>query len=158
MNRLLILVKQTFLIAIFSLIIVTIYSCFSNRVGGTIAVFQDEYISTTGERRFVLKDEIEGYIIKYQKAYDCNDEFYKYNATAIVSSNSQFITIYDYCQRTELKKGDKVIIKPSEVYNEEWTIREILEPFPKESEHYGYWQCVSCRYKNAFGSIELKKS
>ena len=48
-------------------------------------------------------EELEGYIIKYQKTYDCNDKDQKYNATAIVSVKSEFLTIYDYCQQYVFK-------------------------------------------------------
>ena len=134
---------------------ITLNGCKSTHVGGTIPVFMDEYVSTTAERRFNLTKEIEGYIIKYQKAYDCNHDFYKYNATAIISYDSKFITIYDYCQQTEFNKGDKVKVKPLAEVNKDWTVREILEPLPKFSENYSYWQCVSCKYNNTFGTIEL---
>lgn len=137
--------------------IITLSECKSSKVGGTIPVFMDEYVSTTAERRLELTEEIEGYIIKYQKAYDCNHDFYKYNATAIISYDSGFITIYDFCQQRDFKKGDKVIVKPLEEVIQEWSLREILEPLPKSSENYGFWQCVSCKYNNAFGSIELAK-
>ena len=138
---------------IFCLII--LFGCRSNRVGGTIPVFMDKYVSTTEERRIEIQEELKGHIIKYQKAYDCNNNEYKYNATAIVSVNSEFITIYDYCQQYPFEPGDNVKINRAEVQNPQWTIREIYEPFPKSSNNYGYWQCISCKYKNAVGSIEL---
>jgi len=131
--------------------------CRSNKVGGTIPVYMDKYVSTTEERRIEIEDELKGYIIKYQKAYDCNNKDYKYNATAIVSVDSELVTIYDYCQQYSFKAGDKVKIKRAEIQNSQWSIREIIEPFPKSSNNYGYWQCISCKYKNAFGNIELIK-
>ena len=115
----------------------------SKRVGGTIPVFMDDYVSTTAERRIELKEELSGYIVKYQKSYDCNHELYKYNATAIVSVNSELITIYDYCQQHEFKPGDEVKINHSQNFNSEWTTREIYEPFSKSSDNYGYWRCIS---------------
>jgi len=58
--------------------------------------------------------------------------------------------------KPNLQKGDKVIIKPSEPVNDKWYIREIYEPFPRESKNFGYWKCISCKYQNMFGNIELK--
>lgn len=142
-------------LVIIFLVLFILNGCSFKKGGGVIPIYMDEYVSTTAERRIKLTKDIEGFIIKYQKAYDCNHEFYKYNATAIISYQSEFITIYDYCQQYEFKKGDKVVIRPTEEVNKEWTIREIFEPMPKSSENYGYWQCVSCKYKNSFGTIEL---
>lgn len=146
---------QIYEVLIIFLVLVILNGCSFKRVGGAIPVFVDEYVLTTAERRIKLSDNIEGFIIKYQKSYDCNHEFYKYNATAIISYQSEFITIYDYCQQYEFKKGDKVVIRPSEEGNKEWTIREIYEPLPKSSKNYVLWHCVSCKYKNSFGTIEL---
>jgi len=89
---------------ILCLILITLSSCLLNRKNGTIPVFLDEYVSTTEERRFELEEIIEGYIIKYQKSYDCNHKFYQYNATAIISYKSNFITVYDYCGQAEFTK------------------------------------------------------
>ena len=132
-------------------------SCIPRKSGGAIPMLMDEYLSTTEERRFILTEDIKGLIVKYQKSYDCDHDYYKYNATAIISSNSEFITIYDYCQQKEFKPGDRVIIRRTQNVKSDWTVREISEPLPKSSEKYGYWQCLSCKYPNAFGAIELVK-
>ena len=138
-------------------IVFLVTSCISNRGGGTIPIFIDEFVETTAERRVEIKTELEGHIIKYQKAYDCNHEFYKYNATAIISTHSELITIYDYCQQQDFKPGDKVRISHPQKVNSEWSVREIYEPLPQSSGKHGYWYCVSCKYKNAFGQIQLIK-
>ena len=130
-------------------------SCRTGKMGGALPLYMDEFVSTTKERRFKLKEEIEGHIIEYQRSYDCINDSILYNATAIIKSESDFLTIYDYCQQKEFKKGDKVIVKSIEIEKKEYYVREINRPFSQNSGNYGYWQCISCKYKNAFGKIEL---
>ncbi|MFT4536232.1 MAG: hypothetical protein ACI9P5_003608 [Saprospiraceae bacterium] len=143
------------IIPLIIILALTIQSCISSSGGGAIPLLMDEFVSSTNDRRFELNGDLEGLIVKYQKSHDCDHEFYKYNATAIISINAELITIYEYCQQQNFKPGDKVRIKNPQTVNAQWSIREINEPLPKSIENYGYWQCISCKYANAFGTIEL---
>ena len=47
-------------------------------------------------------------------------------------------------------------IDPENINEERYT-REIYKQLPKSSNNFGKWQCISCKYDNAFGTIEKVK-
>jgi hypothetical protein len=141
---------------IISLILLTSsISCKTKSNGGAIPVFIDEYSFTSDKRFFELTTELSGTIIKYQKAYDCKDSVL-YNSTSIIKLiNNDTITVYSPCLRDSFNIGDKVIIKQIKYEKNKVGCRDIEVPFPKDSKYYGYYQCISCRYKNTTGMVHL---
>jgi len=139
----------------FVLIVFLLSNCSFAKRGGTIPVFMDEFVNTTVERRFELDIELTGQIIEFQKPYDCNNDSILYNVTAIVNVDNEKFTIYIPCSQESFSKDDEVKISPIELTELDHSAREIYKPFPKDSKHYPYWECSSCKCRNTFGVIEM---
>jgi hypothetical protein len=117
----------------------------------------DEYVLTTHERFFELRQDFHGTVILNLISTPCTIDTIIYNSTTVVKLTSgDTITVYSPCNMTEFKKGDEVTITHID-YNKElfWSKRDIFARFPKRSDHYPYYQCKSCKYDNTIGKITL---
>jgi len=137
------------------LLTLVIVSCSFGRKGGTIPVYQDQYVLTTNERFFKLEDTLFGIVLFHQKAYPCDIDTIICNSTTIIELvDGDTITVHTPCNIVELRSGDIVTITPLEYdQTKHWNKREILKQFPKKSQNYPYYQCISCLYKNTVGKI-----
>jgi hypothetical protein len=137
------------------ILVLSIAGCATSNKGGAIPMYFDEFIFTTEDRYFELSNELFGTVLDYQAAYPCIYDSIIYNSTTVVElETGDTITVYTPCCQDEIPYGSKVIVSPIS-YNHEyrWTKREINKPFPKKSENYPYWECISCKYKNTIGKV-----
>lgn len=131
----------------------------AQKLGGVIPAHFDEYIFTTEERYFLLKENLFGTILKHQTAYSCDIDSIIYNSTSIVKlEGGDTLTVYSPCLMTKFDEGNKVNVEPVEFdSSKDWTKREIYVQFKKGSYSYPLYQCLSCRYANTVGKITLAK-
>lgn len=148
------MVKNLFCIVLLG---IALAGCISRNRAGTLPVFMDPYILTTDERFFELSSHQTGTIIQHQSAFPCSIDSIIYNSTSIIKvASGDTITVYSPCLSIGFEPGAAVEIIPLAIDQaKSWNKREILRQFPKKSEHYPYYRCVSCPYKNTIGMVSL---
>ena len=132
------------------LITLIVVSC---KPAGVLPIKLDDYMTSTNERSFEMKNELYGNLLQYQASYPCTDST-SYNATSVVQlDRGDTITVYTPCLANNFNLNTRVVIQP---YRDDVmlkTNKEIMIQASKNSSDYPYWLCFSCRFPNTIGII-----